>query len=73
MIDQTTFDLQKLTDLAVAVSAKLLCKPDHRKTLIIIILLACLIAQGAAGNPKNITCPSLGCAELLTRLNNRTT
>ena len=73
MIDQKTFDLQKFTDLAVAILAILLCKPDHRQTLIIIILLACLIAKGAAGNPKNITCPSLRCAELLTRLNDRTT
>jgi hypothetical protein len=73
VIDQSAFDLQKLADLAVTVSAILLGQSDHSQALIVIILLACLIAQGAAGNPKNITCPSLGCAELLTRLNDRTT
>ena len=60
MIDQAAFDLQELTDFAVSVSAILLGKPDDRQTLIIIALLAGLIAQCAAGNPKNITCPSLG-------------
>ena len=73
MIDQAAFDLQKLVDLAVSISAILLSEPDHGQALIIITLLACLIAQGAAGNPKNLTCPSLGCSELLTRLNDRTT
>ena len=73
MIDQKTFDFQKLADLAVTVSAILLGKPDHGQTLIVITLLAYFIAQGAAGNPKNLTCPSLGGAELLTRLNDRTT
>ena len=72
MIDQSAFDLQKLADLAVTVSAILFGQPDYSQTLIIIVLLARLIAQGAAGNPKNITCPSLGCPELLTRLNDRT-
>jgi hypothetical protein len=73
VIDQKTFDFQKLADLAVSVSAILLSKPDDSQALIVIILLACPIAQGAAGNPKNLTCPPLGCTELLTRLNDRTT
>jgi hypothetical protein len=72
VIDQSAFDLQKLADLAVTVSAILLGHPDHGQTLIVIILPACLIAQGTAGNPKNLACPSLRCTELLTRLNDRT-
>jgi hypothetical protein len=73
VIDQKTFDLQKLADLAVSVSAILFGKPDHSQTLIVIILLFRLIAKGAAGNPKNLACPPLRRTELLTRLNDRTT
>jgi hypothetical protein len=72
VIDQSTFDLQKFTDLAVSVSAILFGKPDHSQTLIIIIMLSCFVSKSAAGNPKNLACPSLEDAELLTRLNDCT-
>ena len=57
MIDQAAFDVQMLTDLAVAESAILFGQPDHCQTLIVIILIACLMAEGAEGNPKNIAWP----------------
>jgi|GEM_PF-1306293 len=72
VIDQKALDLQKLMDLAISISAILLGQPDHGQALIIIALLGALIAQGAAGNPKNLACPPLGCAELLACLNDRT-
>ena len=46
--------------------------PNHRQSLVIVILAAGLIAQGAAVYPKYLTCPSLGCTELLKRLHDRT-
>ena len=64
--------IQDLADLAVSVNAILLRKSDDSHKLIINILLVCLITQGAAGNFKNLTCPSLGGSELLLCLNDRT-
>ena len=72
MIDQQPFDLQKFTDLSVSVSAILFGQPDHSQSLIIVVLLSYFVSKSAAGNPKNLACPSLGGAELLTRLNDCT-
>jgi hypothetical protein len=72
VIDQQPFDLQKLTDLSVSVSAILFGQSDHSYALIIVVLLSCFVSKSAAGNPKNLACPSLGDAELLTRLNDCT-